>query len=67
MDLKLLNLLITSGTALLSVIILFVIRNISFRLLNRWAKKTETDVDNIIITSFKIPSFYWCIAIGLYK
>ena len=66
MDLKLLNLLIPSGTALLSVIILFVIRNISFRLLNRWAKKTETEVDNIIITSFKTPSVYWCIAIGLY-
>jgi len=66
LDLKLLNLLIPSGTALLSVIILFVIRNISFRLLNRWAKKTETEVDNIIITSFKTPSVYWCIAIGLY-
>ena len=66
MDLKLLNLLIPLGIALLSVIILLIIRNISFRLLNRWAKKTETDVDNIIITSFKTPSVYWCIAIGLY-
>ena len=66
MDLKLLNLFIPLGIALLSVIILLIIRNISFRLLNKWAKKTETDVDNIIITSFKTPSVYWCIAIGLY-
>jgi len=66
LDLRLLNLLIPLGIAFLSASILLIIRNISFRLLHRWAKKTETEVDNIIILSFKTPSIYWCIAIGLY-
>lgn len=45
---------------------LFIIRGIAFRLLHRWAKKTETKLDDIIIGSFRTPSFYWCLAIGLY-
>ncbi len=45
---------------------LFVIRGIAFKLLHRWAKKTETRVDDIIIKSFRTPSIFWCIAIGLY-
>jgi len=66
MDFKFMNILIPLGIALLSIIILLILRNISFRLLHRWAMKTDTEVDNIIIKSFKIPSLYWCIAIGLY-
>lgn len=45
---------------------LFVIRGIAFKLLQRWAKKTETKVDDIIIKSFRTPSIFWCLAIGLY-
>src|SRR3990170_7638599 len=66
MDFKFMNILIPLGIALLSIIILLILRNISFRLLHRWAMKTDMEVDNIIIKSFKIPSLYWCIAIGLY-
>src|SRR3989304_4900317 len=66
MDFKFMNILIPLGIALLSIIILLILRNISFRLLHRWAMKTDTEVDNIIIKSFKIPSLYWCISIGLY-
>lgn len=51
---------------LASVFVLFVIRGIGFRLLHRWAQKTETLMDDIIIAAFKSPSVYWCIAIGLY-
>lgn len=49
-----------------STLILFLIRSISFRFLHRWASKTETKIDDIIIKSIKTPSFYWCIAIGIY-
>jgi small-conductance mechanosensitive channel len=45
---------------------LFVLRGIAFRLLHRWASKTETKIDDIVIKAFKTPSIYWCIAIGLY-
>jgi len=66
MDSNLKNMFIPSVIALLSIAILFILRNIVFRILHKWAKMTETDIDDIIIKSFKIPSIYWGIAIGLY-
>ncbi|TAL23680.1 MAG: mechanosensitive ion channel family protein [Nitrospirae bacterium] len=53
-------------TAVASVSVLLIIRGLSFRLLHRWAEKTETKLDDIIITALRIPSVYWCVAIGLY-
>jgi len=58
--------LIPSVVALLSAVTLLTIRSIAFRLLHKWAEKTETKIDDIIIKSLKTPSVYWCIAIGLY-
>jgi len=52
--------------ALAAITALLIIRGITFRVLHRWAEKTETDIDNIVITVFKTPSFYWCVAIGLH-
>jgi len=46
--------------------ILFVIRGVIFKFLHRWAEKTEIKLDDIIIGSFKTPSIYWCLAVGLY-
>lgn len=51
---------------IVSTIILLLVRGIAFRLLHRWAEKTETKLDDTIIKAFKSPSVYWCIAIGLY-
>jgi len=45
---------------------LFIIRGIAFKLLHKWAEKTETKLDDIIIKSFRTPSIFWCLAIGLY-
>src|SRR3989338_5661821 len=66
MDMNLQKLIIPAGAAILSVSLLFLVRGIAFRILHRWAGKTETDIDDIIIKAFKTPSLYWCIAIGLY-
>ncbi len=46
--------------------ILLVIRGVIFKLLHSWAEKTEAKLDDIIIGSFKTPSIYWCLAVGLY-
>lgn len=46
--------------------LLFLVRGIAFRLLHKWAAKTDTEIDNIIIRTLKAPALYWCIAIGLY-
>ncbi|MBI5234127.1 MAG: mechanosensitive ion channel family protein [Deltaproteobacteria bacterium] len=53
---------ITTGVTAL----LLVLRAVVFKFLHRWAKKTETTTDDIIIKTLNTPSFYWCVAIGLY-
>jgi len=58
--------LIPSFIAVSSVIILFILRKLVFRVLHKWAKRTETDIDDIVIKSFSTPAIYWIIAIGLY-
>ena len=60
------GIIIPVATATVSTSVLFVVRGITFRLLHRWAKRTATRIDDIIIKALKIPSIYWCIAIGLY-
>ncbi len=66
MDINIEKALIPLAVALISIFALFIIRSISFKLLHRWAEKTETKLDDTIIKAFKSPSVYWCIAIGLY-
>lgn len=66
MDINLKKILIPSILGIISAFALFTVRGVAFRLLHRWAEKTETKIDDIIIRAFKIPSIYWCIAIGLY-
>lgn len=66
MDINLKKILIPAIIALSSVFVLLIIRGIGFRFLHRWAEKTETKLDDIIILAFKTPSIYWCVAIGLY-
>ena len=43
-----------------------MIRSLSFRVLQGWAKKTVTQIDDIIVEVFGTPTIYWCFAIGLY-
>ncbi|OHE58062.1 MAG: hypothetical protein A2Z47_15385 [Thermodesulfovibrio sp. RBG_19FT_COMBO_42_12] len=66
MTFKFEHLLLPFIVFIVSTAILFTIRGIAFRLIHRWAEKTETKLDDIIIKSFKTPSIYWCLAIGLY-
>ncbi len=66
MDINLKRMFIPAIVALISVSALFVIRGIAFRLLHKWAERTETKIDDMVIKSLKTPSIYWCIAIGLY-
>lgn len=49
-----------------ATIIFMFLRGIFLRLATRWASKTETKIDDIVIDSIRIPSLYWCAAVGLY-
>ncbi|MEW6002874.1 MAG: mechanosensitive ion channel family protein [Nitrospirota bacterium] len=60
------HLLLPFAVFVISTAILFILRWISFRLLHRWAEKTKTKIDDIVIGSLKTPSIYWCLALGLY-
>jgi small-conductance mechanosensitive channel len=48
-------------------VFLYMTRAFAFRLFQRWAERTETRVDNLFLESFRAPSLYWCLAIGIYS
>lgn len=58
--------IIPVAVACLSAVVLFAVRGVAFRILRKWAGRTDTKIDDIILESFSTPSLYWCIAIGLY-
>lgn len=58
--------LFSFSTFAFSVLILILIRAILFKLLHRWAEKTKTEIDNLIISTIKLPSIFLCIGLGLY-
>jgi small-conductance mechanosensitive channel len=60
------KIVVPAAVALVSTGLLLLVRGFAFRLLARWAMKTETMLDDIVIKSLKTPSFYWCVAIALY-
>ncbi len=60
------KIIVPAAVALVSAGLLLAARGVAFRHLVRWAKKTETLIDDIVVSSLRTPSFYWCIAIALY-
>jgi small-conductance mechanosensitive channel len=66
MNINLEKIFIPAMVVLFSTSILLILRGVAFRVLQKWAKKTDTKIDDIIIKAFKTPSIYWCLAIGLY-
>lgn len=66
MDFNYNKILIPIGISVSITVISLIIRNILFKYIHVWTGKTETKVDDIIISSLKSPSLLWCIAIGLY-
>jgi small-conductance mechanosensitive channel len=42
------------------------LRYLAFRTLNRWALRTGTPADDMLLMGLRIPSIAWCILLGLY-
>lgn len=57
---------ITIITVAISFGLLILIRAILFKFLHRWAIRTKTEIDNLVIATIKFPSLLLCLAIGLY-
>jgi small-conductance mechanosensitive channel len=66
MDIAYMKLLLPTATALGCMLVLLIIRAAIFRILHAWAKKTTTQLDDIIIESSKNPSILFAVAIGLH-
>ncbi len=66
MGIELNSLILPSFSGIFSLIFLILTRAISFKIFHKWASKTETKVDDIIIDSIKKPSLLWCFALALY-
>lgn len=49
-----------------TLFILLILRAVLFKILHRWAEKTLTELDNLIISTIKFPSILWCVGISLY-
>ncbi|MBI5468628.1 MAG: mechanosensitive ion channel family protein [Deltaproteobacteria bacterium] len=47
-------------------IALLIVRRIAFGYLARWARKTDTTADDILLEAIKSPTVYWSLAVGLY-
>lgn len=45
---------------------LLIVRKIAFGYLARWARKTDTTADDILLEAIKSPTVYWSLAVGLY-
>jgi small-conductance mechanosensitive channel len=46
--------------------VLLIIRAIAFKALHRWADRTETKIDDMVVSSLRSPSIFWAVALGLY-
>ncbi|MGC1456069.1 MAG: mechanosensitive ion channel family protein [Nitrospirota bacterium] len=51
---------------LASAAVLLIVRAILFRILHRWAARTETQFDDIVISSIKNPSLLLAVAISIH-
>jgi small-conductance mechanosensitive channel len=66
MELSMHKVIVPVAVLIGSSAVLIVVRGIAFKLVHRWARNSKTVVDDIILGSLRVPSFFWCIVIGLY-
>ncbi len=60
------KLLIPSVVAVVSVVVLLAIRRITLGLIQKRSAGAGTRTGEVVIDAFRVPSIYWCIAIGLH-
>jgi small-conductance mechanosensitive channel len=60
------SLILPLAMLLVGLLVLLTIRNVILRLAQKWARSTNTRMDDILVASLKAPSLFWCCAIGLY-
>ncbi len=66
MDAAYMKIIIPAATALGCMLILLIVRLVTFRVLHAWAKRTASQLDDIIIDSTKNPSILLAAAVGIH-
>ncbi len=66
MDAVYMKFIVPAATALGCMLVLLIIRSVAFRILHAWAKRTTSQLDDIIIESIGKPSILFAAAIGLH-
>lgn len=46
--------------------LLFLVRGLAFRLLHRWAGRSQTSLDDLILASIRGPSLLWAVVLALF-
>ncbi len=54
------------GLAVGVVVLLLLLRSLLFHFFHRWAEKTHSRLDDLVIKVVQVPSILWCLIIGLY-
>ncbi len=66
MDAAYMKFLVPAATAVGCMLVLLIIRFVTFRILHAWAKRTTSKLDDIIIDAISKPSILFAAAIGLH-
>lgn len=60
------SLFVPSVVAVCIVVVLFIVRGVILHFLKKWTASSGMTVQAGVLRSFKVPSIFWCIAVGLY-
>ncbi len=60
------DLLIFGAVLVASAVVLFVARRVAIGLLERWAGRTASRIDDMLLHSVRHPSYLWVLALSLY-
>lgn len=58
--------LISAAVFVAVTVVALVARRLLFAVLRRWTAKTETSIDDAVLSVIRGPSIFWTIALGLY-
>ncbi|MEW6006677.1 MAG: hypothetical protein AB1595_00760 [bacterium] len=60
------EIVIPASIFLIVLITGYILRKFLFNRVSHWAKKTSTNIDDIIIQATKGPFIIWCLMLGIY-
>lgn len=63
---QLMGVLVPIGAGVVALLVLLLVRKLLYMQLQKWAARTKTEVDDVIIYSTKPASLFWCLMLAIY-